>query len=1193
MIKIENPLNPKLELEFYDLYSHKGLQKLDKKFNDFLQQKNFAIYQKYRSLKNNTQALDKKNRDAVLIDLARFVEQFLVYAFDIENENLALIEKHKSLEKIYFVKREFVQRIIAKKYDEKDIKNSQVNAQKILEQLSIKYSDIDDLEKKLSEKIFVLLQNHKNLTETQEDEYDLLSIYAALALYDDEEKKIHASGSLFKLPQKIDHQKLFDFVADGDNVGAKDHSQSTCQKNQPSRNGFDLTDKGFSLNQTMAEAHYCIFCHNQDKDSCRTGLYEKNSENIFKKDPLSLELHGCPLDQKISEMNLLKSEGFSIASLAIATIDNPLLAGTGHRICNDCMKSCIYQKQDPVNIPQIESENLKDVLNLPYGFEIYSLLTRWNPLNFEHPIAQKNSGKKVLIAGLGPAGYTLAHYLLNDGHLVVAIDGLKIEPLDPLISGIDQFGNRQKFKPIKFLDEIYEPLSTRLIQGFGGVAEYGITVRWDKNFLKIIRLLLERRENFRMFGGLRFGSSITDKIAFNEYEFDHVALCIGAGRPNIINLKNNFAKGVRSASDFLMSLQLNGAFQESILSNLQIRMPIAVIGGGLTAVDSACEAQEYYFIQIKKFAKKIDEIGYENVFLTLNEEEKKVAKEFYEDAQILALDGKKKLLEKYGNVKILYRKKIQDSPAYRLNHQELANAFTEGVEMVQNFDPDEIICDEFGSVNAVKSKDEKIIDCKTLLIAAGTTPNIAPLLEDNLDFELDGKYFEAIDEFGNKIISNHSARPRKFSVLTKIDEDKNAVSFLGDLHPNFEGNVVKAMASAKLGHRQISEIINQCSRSKKKLRKKIKKTDAAHHALEKELNRNSSLKQGNDHLYFADSVKSRIGRIGNYINYQLIKSQNSKFLHKINDDFNVRIKDINIFSNHLVELTVKVPLLAKQTKIGQIFRLQNYHALAPKINQTILAMEGVPVTALDIDKRQGTISAIILDAGGSTALIKNFKIGDKAVFMGPSGRPTEIACNETVLLIGGGRGNMPLAIIARIYKKHGCKIIFCAGYRDNAYIARQNVIEDVSDVVIFAVENNKDLKSKRSQDFVYQGTVVDAIEKYFTKNPEKIDRIFTIGSDKMMAAIADLRHKNTVKSISGAKIAIASLNAPMQCMLKGVCSQCLQKRKNEQGEIEYFYSCASQDQDMDKIDFAHLKNRCDQNSTQEKITKIWLDKFLR
>lgn len=28
-----------------------------------------------------------------------------------------------------------------------------------------------------------------------------------------------------------------------------------------------------------------------------------------------------------------------------------------------------------------------------------------------------------------------------------------------------------------------------------GVAEYGITVRWNKNFLKLIRLLLERRSN--------------------------------------------------------------------------------------------------------------------------------------------------------------------------------------------------------------------------------------------------------------------------------------------------------------------------------------------------------------------------------------------------------------------------------------------------------------------------------------------------------------------------------------------------------------------------------------------------------------------------------------------------------------------------------------------------------------------------
>lgn len=108
-------------------------------------------------------------------------------------------------------------------------------------------------------------------------------------------------------------------------------------------------------------------------------------------------------------------------------LDNPMCAGTGHRICNDCMKSCIYQKQEPVNIPETETRTLKDVLELPWGFEIYSLLTRWNPLDLIRPIPKLPTGRKVLVVGMGPAGYTLSHHLMNDGHTVMGIDGLKIE----------------------------------------------------------------------------------------------------------------------------------------------------------------------------------------------------------------------------------------------------------------------------------------------------------------------------------------------------------------------------------------------------------------------------------------------------------------------------------------------------------------------------------------------------------------------------------------------------------------------------------------------------------------------------------------------------------------------------------------------------------------------------------------------
>ena len=121
------------------------------------------------------------------------------------------------------------------------------------------------------------------------------------------------------------------------------------------------------------------------------------------------------------------------------------------------MKSCIFQKQDPVNIPQIETSILSDVLHLPYGFEIYSLLTRWNPLNLRRPYPLPYNGKNVLVVGMGPAGYTLAHHLLNEGFGVVGIEGLKVEPLSVRLRG----AKRRVPKPISDIDEIVGPARPR------------------------------------------------------------------------------------------------------------------------------------------------------------------------------------------------------------------------------------------------------------------------------------------------------------------------------------------------------------------------------------------------------------------------------------------------------------------------------------------------------------------------------------------------------------------------------------------------------------------------------------------------------------------------------------------------------------------------------------------------------------
>ena len=319
------------------------------------------------------------------------------------------------------------------------------------------------------------------------------------------------------------------------------------------------------------------------------------------------------------------------------------------------------------------------------------------------------TGRKVLVVGLGPAGFTLAHHLMNDGHTVVAIDGLKIEPLDAAISGVDAGGARTPFRPIRDVAELREPLDSRVMAGFGGVAEYGITVRWDKNFLKLIRLLLERRGEFAMFGGVRFGGTLTIDSAF-ALGFDHIALCAGAGRPTIVPMKNGLAAGVRQASDFLMALQLTGAAKTDSLANLQVRLPVVVIGGGLTAIDTATEALAYYPLQVEKFLSRyetlVEERGEAAVRAGWTTQEADTATEFLEHARAIraeraqaAREGRKpqlaELLRQWGGVTIVYRRRLIDSPSYTLNHEEVAKALEEGIGFAERLTPEEVAARSF------------------------------------------------------------------------------------------------------------------------------------------------------------------------------------------------------------------------------------------------------------------------------------------------------------------------------------------------------------------------------------------------------------------------------------------------------------------------------------------------------------------
>jgi hypothetical protein len=98
----------------------------------------------------------------------------------------------------------------------------------------------------------------------------------------------------------------------------------------------------------------------------------------------------------------------------------------------------------------------------------------------------------------------------------------------------------------------------------------------------------------------------------------------------------------------------------------------------------------------------------------------------------------------------------------------------------------------------------------------------------------------------------------------------------------------------------------------------------------------------------------------------------------------------------------------------------------------------------------------------------------------------------------------------------------------------------------------------------------------------------------MMNAVRLARHNVLKPYLKPDHIALGSINSPMQCMMKEICAQCLQLHKDPQtGKETVVFSCFNQDQPLDKVDFACLRQRLRQNSVQEKIGALWLDRSLR
>lgn len=903
--------------------NHKNykLEEIDKEFIEFLNLSNLTLHQ----LLLESRKKNRKLTSQELIDLSLVLEHFIAVFFGIEKEVKNYSEPFGKYKKIYDLKRSFLHRFVAQRVDQKSIilGKSDETLTSYPKSIGLEPLNLD----KIDEFFINFLEVHQNYEEIDES----IIKYAAYRLY------FGPHTSFFSRPDKQDFDNLIKFERDG-NLISKSLVQSVIENH-----------KQYSAN----EAFYCIKCHKTDKDSCSKGFIK---EKEYAKNPLGNILSGCPLDIKISEMIELYGQGNVISAFAIVLIDNPMIALTGKRICNDCSKACIYQRQVPVDVPSIESQLLSDVLDLPYGFEIYYLLTKWNPLD-TNIISSKSSEPsigKVLVVGSGPSGIALSYYLVREGCEVVMIDGMKIEP----VSAEDIHRVYDKYADLK---NLYNSISP---QGFGGVCEFGITERWNKENLILARLILERNPNFKLIGGVKFGANIT----YNDTKsmgFGHIALCCGSSYPKIDSIDNIEAGNVRTASDFLMALSMKSkkaGSQEGV--DFIIELPAYVLGAGLTGVDAASEIMKYYPILAKRIANK------EVNLLSLNQKDREQLERFIHSAMLFEEEDRLAktegrianyitIIKKLGGVYLCYRKNIQQSPSYRINHEELDLGLDLGFEILENSEITEIHKDQFGNMNSLTINTQGAIankSARTLLLALGTTHQSGRDLVDSKNYthrEL-GRWLgeqlpcsAAYPLVREETSSGSSTTPGPNSPGVYDD-----ISVFGDMDKDYSGSVVKAIKSAKDGYQKI-----------------------------------------------IDKLKAKNNQ-PSMLEHELLVST---------------VKTIVDYGDDIFEITIKAPLPALNFKPGQFFKLQNY-----SLSGT--SCEPIP---LSVYRSSGDlISFIVKKVGISTKAASLLKPEENVSLVGPLGKPFEQYKNSSVILFAEGIGAFSLVEYAILLKKLGNEVIF-------------------------------------------------------------------------------------------------------------------------------------------------------------------------
>ncbi len=234
------------------------------------------------------------------------------------------------------------------------------------------------------------------------------------------------------------------------------------------------------------------------------------------------------------------------------------------------------------------------------------------------------------------------------------------------------------------------------------------------------------------------------------------------------------------------------------------------------------------------------------------------------------------------------------------------------------------------------------------------------------------------------------------------------------------------------------------------------------------------------------------------------------------------------------------PHVAKNAKAGQFVVL--------KMDEK---GERIPLTIVDTNKKEETVTIIFQEVGTTTKCLANLDKGDNIMdIIGPLGRSTHVGKVGKVICIGGGVGTAEIYPVAKAFKEAGNEVTSIIGARNKELLLLADEMKKTSDLFHIATDDGS---------FGKKGFVTDILKELLEKGA--YDLVYAVGPIFMMKAVALLTKQYHLKTI-------VSLNANM-VDATGMCGTC---RVTVGGKTKF--ACVDgPDFDAHEIDFNEFINR--------------------